>query len=90
MRVIVVQGQNGLHRAITHILISRDVFFSFVLRTRVFAVRGVRAPKNLLCKPNAQDESPTLTAWFSLSFYTLFLNTAQYRQICRGPIPETS
>jgi len=29
MRVIVVQGHNGLHRAITHILTSRKVFFNF-------------------------------------------------------------
>jgi len=29
MRVIVVQGHNGLHRAITHILTSGNVLFNF-------------------------------------------------------------
>ena len=43
MRVIVVQGHNGLHRAITHILTSRNVFFNFFGNAYFCAVRGVRA-----------------------------------------------
>ena len=43
MRVIVVQGHNGLHRAITHILTSRNAFFNFFGNAYFCAVRGVRA-----------------------------------------------
>ena len=60
MRAIVVQCQNGLHRAITHILISRNVFFNFVFADVCFcAVRGVRAVRKLKAPEEGEGQNST-------------------------------